>query len=93
MRRRPVLLLMLLVLGLVLPFVDKPVHIDDTFVLHITDQILRTPLDPFGAEIDWFGHVMPIWRATTNPPLVSYWLAPVVAAFGDSDGRLGDLDA
>ncbi len=85
MRRRPVLLLMLLVLGLVLPFMDKPVHIDDTFVLHITDQILMTPLNPFGAEIDWFGHMMPIWRATTNPPLVSYWLAPVAAAFGDRE--------
>ena len=85
MFRRPAFLLSLLTLGLVLPFAAKPVHIDDTFVLHITQQILRTPFDPFGASIDWFGHLMPIWQATTNPPLVSYWLAPVVAYFGASE--------
>ncbi len=82
MRRRSELLLMLIVLGLILPFAGKPVHIDDTFVLHITRQILQTPADPFGSDIDWFGHLMPIWKATTNPPLVSYWLAPVEALFG-----------
>lgn len=85
MLRRPVLLLMLIVLGLTLPFVAKPVHIDDTFVLHITQQILETPTDPFGTEIDWFGHLAPIWKATTNPPLVSYWLAPVAATFGERE--------
>jgi 4-amino-4-deoxy-L-arabinose transferase-like glycosyltransferase len=85
MLRRPMLLLILIVLGVTLPFVAKPVHIDDTFVLHITQRILETPTDPFGTEIDWFGHLMPIWRATTNPPLVSYWLAPVAAIFGERE--------
>lgn len=85
MRRRPVLLLMLLVLGLTVPFLGKPVHIDDTFVLRITERILETPFDPFGAEIDWFGHLTPIWKATTNPPLVSYWLAPVAGVFGEKE--------
>jgi len=78
-------LLFLLVLGLVLPFLNKPVHIDDTFVLEITERILENPLDPFAGENDWFGHLMPVWRATTNPPLISYWLAPVAAIFGYSE--------
>lgn len=68
-----------------LPWVGKPVHIDDTFVLKITEQILREPWDPFGGTIDWFGHVTPVWQATTNPPVVSYWLAGAVAIGGWDD--------
>ncbi len=85
MRRRPMLLLSLIVLSLTLPFLDKPVHIDDTFVLHITDRILAHPADPFGGEFNWFGHLAPVWSTTTNPPLVSYWLAPVVAVWGKGE--------
>jgi hypothetical protein len=79
------LLLSLIVLSLTLPFLDKPVHIDDTFVLHIADRVLDHPADPFGGEFNWFGHLDPVWSTTTNPPLVSYWLAPVIALFGKNE--------
>ncbi|GAB4235055.1 MAG: hypothetical protein Kow00109_08210 [Acidobacteriota bacterium] len=75
----------LALLVVTLPWVEKPVHIDDTFVLEIADQILEAPWDPFGGTIDWFGHVTPVWRATTNPPVVSYWLALAVAVGGRDD--------
>lgn len=88
MLQRPQLLLCLLVLGMVLPFLNKPVHIDDTFVLHITGSILENPFDPFAGDFDWFGHPAPVWRATTNPPLVSYWVAPVAAIWGYREGLL-----
>ncbi len=65
-----------------LPFLNKPVHIDDTFVLHVATRILDAPWDPFGGEINWFGHVLPVWEATTNPPFLSYWLAPAAALGG-----------
>jgi hypothetical protein len=79
--------LTLLVLLLTLPFLDKPVHIDDTFVLRISEQILQHPWDPFGFDIDWFGHLRPVAEATTNPPFISYWLAPF-AALSDYDERI-----
>lgn len=65
-----------------LPFLDKPFHIDDTVVLRIAQQITRDPLRPFAAAMNWFGDERPIFDQTTNPPFVSYYLAPLVAAFG-----------
>ncbi len=85
--RRDSLLLTLLVLLVTLPFLDKPVHIDDTFVLQISRQILEKPGDPFGFDIDWFGHLRPVAEATTNPPFISYWLAPF-AALSDYNERV-----
>jgi len=67
------------------PFLDKPFHIDDTVVLRVAEQITRDPLRPFSADINWFGDPRPIFRETTNPPFVSYWVAPAVAAFGFSE--------
>lgn len=58
--------------------IGKPVHIDDPVVLHVSNQILQNPFDPFGGEIDWFGYLQPTWSSTTNPPLLSYYLAPFV---------------
>lgn len=78
-------LIIALVLAAALPFVDKPFHIDDTFVLKITDNILKNPLDPFAGDFDWFGHPTPIWKTTTNPPFISYFLAPIAALFGYSE--------
>lgn len=66
----------LLALLFAAPFLDKAFHIDDTFVLHVTANVLEDPWRPFAGEIDWFGHPRPVWEATTNPPLVSYLLAP-----------------
>lgn len=80
--RRDLIVLMVVVLLATVPFLNKPVHIDDTFVLRITEQILNQPMDPFGFEIDWFGHMLPAATATTNPPFISYWLAPIAAAAG-----------
>lgn len=62
-----------------MPFLNKAVHIDDPVVLHVADQILKNPLNPFGGEIDWFGYTQPTWTSTTNPPFLSYYLAPFAA--------------
>jgi len=65
-----------------LPFLAKPFHIDDTVVLAIARNVTHDPLRPFAGSINWFGDPRPIFEETTNPPLVSYYLAPVVARFG-----------
>ncbi len=68
--------LSLLVAVTTLPFLDKPVHIDDPFVLRIAENVTRNPFDPFAGTFNWFGQEDPIFEATTNPPLMSYYLAP-----------------
>ena len=68
-----------------LPFLNKAFHIDDPVVLQCVKRILINPLDPLGGEFDWFGVVLPFWQVTTNPPLLSYYLAPLVSIFGESE--------
>lgn len=63
-------------------FLDKPFHIDDTVVLHISSQILQDPLRPFDGDFFWLSQPDPLFKVTTNPPLVSYWLAPFIALAG-----------
>jgi hypothetical protein len=60
----------------------KPVHIDDTVVLHVAQNILRDPSRPFAGEFFWLEEPQPLAQVTTNPPLVSYWLAPWIALTG-----------
>jgi len=78
----------LLALAVGVPFLNKPFHIDDTMVLAVSSQILREPLRPFHASINWSGDPVPIFEKTTNPPLVSYVLAPLVARFGYREAPL-----
>ena len=68
MLRREIGFLVLLVLAIGVPFLNKPFFIDDTFFLHITSSILNTPFNPFAGEINWFGNNRPVWEVTSNPP-------------------------
>ncbi|MDX1431971.1 MAG: hypothetical protein R3286_05935 [Gammaproteobacteria bacterium] len=60
----------------------KPLHIDDAQYFIYAQQIARQPLDPYGFEIIWFQWPEPAMELL-SPVLLSYWLAPAVAAFGD----------
>ena len=60
----------------------KPVHIDDPVVLHVAGNILKDPLRPFAGDYFWLEEPQPLAKVTTNPPLVSYWLAPFIAIGG-----------
>jgi hypothetical protein len=75
-------LLALTAIGIALFALIKPVHIDDTVVLHVAANILRDPLRPFAGEFFWLETPQPLAKVTTNPPLVSYWLAPWIALTG-----------
>jgi 4-amino-4-deoxy-L-arabinose transferase-like glycosyltransferase len=75
-------LLALVATGIALFALVKPVHIDDTVVLHVAANILRDPLHPFAGEFFWLEEPQPLAKVTTNPPLVSYWLAPWIALAG-----------
>lgn len=85
MKMQSIPLILLVVAVTALPFLNKAYTIDDPFVLAVTKQILETPLDPFAGTIDWFGYESAMWEATTNPPLLSYYLAPFAAKFQFSE--------
>ncbi|MFH1679403.1 MAG: hypothetical protein ABIH26_02020, partial [Candidatus Eisenbacteria bacterium] len=67
-----------------IPFLGKPFHIDDVHFLSVAERIGTAPLDPYGFEIHWTDDPESIFK-TWNPPLLSYWLAPWVAAFGRNE--------
>jgi hypothetical protein len=86
------LLLLCGLTGLVgLPFLDKPFHIDDASLLRIADNILANPLDPFAGEYSWRGVPESLWKMVTNPPLLSYLLAPVAGLSNNSEVALHAL--
>ena len=67
---------------LLLPFVNKPVHMDDPCYVWAAQQIVEKPWDYYGFSINWYGYDMPMYEVNQNPPLVSYYLAIFGAAFG-----------
>ncbi len=75
-RRNHILFAILVTLVTSVPFLNKPIHIDDPVVLHVIHNIIENPLDPLRGEYDWDGHFVPLWKMTTNPPFLSYYLAP-----------------
>ncbi|RJP31175.1 MAG: hypothetical protein C4527_08435 [Candidatus Omnitrophota bacterium] len=79
MNKRQVLIAILVVFAIAVPFLNKPYHIDDTVVLIVSQKILDNPFDPFQGVINWFGYNAPVWEITTNPPFLSYYLAPFAA--------------
>lgn len=65
-----------LVLGLVLPFVSKPVHIDDANFLALAQGAALDPWRPHAVEINWQGSTERAFDVLSNPPGIAWWLAP-----------------
>ncbi|MCP4806185.1 MAG: hypothetical protein GY913_05305 [Proteobacteria bacterium] len=74
-RRRIVALL--LAFGLVLPFVDKPVHVDDANFLVLARGAALDFWRPHAIDINWQGTTEPAFEVLSNPPGIGWWLAPV----------------
>lgn len=70
---------------ILLPFINKPFHLDDTLFIRLTENILEEPLAPYQFEYNWFLTPMPFWKVTQNPPLNSYILAIPALVFGISE--------
>ncbi len=76
------------VLLMLLPFVDKAIHIDDPLFVWTAKQILVSPLDFYGFEVNWYGVRESMAAVNKNPPLVAYYLAAVGGVFGFSEVAL-----
>jgi 4-amino-4-deoxy-L-arabinose transferase-like glycosyltransferase len=76
------LISILLPVGILLPFINKPVHIDDTAYIAIAKQIVQHPLDYYGFSLNWEGVAKPVYEWHRNPPLANYYLAGIGVLFG-----------
>ncbi|MGI8890496.1 MAG: ArnT family glycosyltransferase [Chthoniobacterales bacterium] len=61
---------------------NKAYDIDDPLFLWMAQQIVKHPLDPYGAVVHWSSTAEPMWIAMQNPPLCAYYMAAVGSAFG-----------
>jgi len=68
-----------------LPFLDKAFTIDDTVFVVVGRHILSHPLDFFGFDYNWSGVTEPMHKINMNPPGVSYFIAGVIALFGERE--------
>ena len=84
-RARESLLIAALALAPLLPFLDKAVSIDAPVFVAVAQQILESPLDPFGFQMVWDPTSVEAAEFNRNPPLLSYYLALWIAVFGDAE--------
>jgi 4-amino-4-deoxy-L-arabinose transferase-like glycosyltransferase len=75
-------LLSLITILLVAPFAGKAFHIDDPLYIWTAKHIVKSPLNFYGYNVNWYGADEPMSTVMKNPPLASYYLAIVGAVFG-----------
>jgi hypothetical protein len=68
---------LLLLLGLSLPFLGKPVHIDDANFIAMARAAAAHPWTPHDFLINWSGSTERAFDVLSNPPGIAWWLAPV----------------
>jgi hypothetical protein len=85
---RQIVVVSLITAACLLPFVGKAFSVDDPLFLWAAEQIRQHPLDAYGFDCNWYGTSQPMWQATHNPPLASYYVAAVSRAFGMSEAVL-----
>lgn len=66
--------------GLSLPFVGKPVHLDDANFLRLAEGARADWWRPHALSINWQGTLEPAFAVLSNPPGIGWWLAPVALA-------------
>ena len=74
--------LLLIVLALFVPFLNKAFNIDDPLFIWAAKHIRYHPLDFYGFDVSWYKTAMPMSAVTKNPPLFSYFLAGFGMLFG-----------
>lgn len=74
------LLTLAVLLGLVLPFAGKPVHIDDANFLVLARGAAADPWRPHAVDVNWQGTMERAFDVLSNPPGIGWWLAPVAHA-------------
>src|SRR3954469_816736 len=84
----PRVLITLACLLLLVPFLSKPLHVDDPMYLWTAQQIQSRPFDPYGFAVNWQATMTPMASEMQNPPLICYYLATVTSLLGSSEAAL-----
>ncbi len=84
-QRREEALVACLALAPLLPFLGAAVSLDAPVFLAVARRILAAPLDPYGFDLVWDPTSPAVAAFNQNPPLLSYYLAPWIAAFGERE--------
>ncbi|MFA6317339.1 MAG: glycosyltransferase family 39 protein [Elusimicrobiota bacterium] len=72
-------------LFLSLPFLGKAYHMDEPVFLATAARLAADPLRPGNFAYNWYGVSEPMARINSNPPLLPYLLAPVLALTGGGE--------
>src|ERR1035438_7135926 len=67
------------------PYFAKPFNMDDPLYVWAAQYIREHPGNPYGFSVNWYGTTQPMWSATQNPPLFSYYLAMASGICGWSE--------
>jgi len=70
------------------PFLGKPVHLDDPLFVWTAQQIQEHPSDFYGFDVNWYGAPMPMSKVFKNPPLAAYYIAAVASVAGYNEFAL-----
>ncbi len=73
---------------LLVPFLGKPLHIDDPLFVWSARQIAAHPLDPYGFAGNWGGRQQPFYEFMQNPPGWAYYLAAAARLVGWGEAGL-----
>lgn len=65
---------------LVVPFLAKPIHIDDANFLALARGAALDAWRPHAIQINWTGTAQSAFDVLSNPPGIGWWLAPVHAS-------------
>jgi 4-amino-4-deoxy-L-arabinose transferase-like glycosyltransferase len=84
----PRVLLTLACLLLLVPFLSKPLHVDDPMYVWSAEQIRSRPLDPYGFAVNWQATLLPMASEMQNPPLICYYLAAAISVLGSTANSL-----
>jgi 4-amino-4-deoxy-L-arabinose transferase-like glycosyltransferase len=85
---QPLVWVLIITLGCLLPFLSKPIHIDDPLFLRAAQQIQSHPADFYGFTMNWLGTPLPMVKDFDNPPITSYYIALAAALVGWSEPAL-----
>src|SRR5258708_6598062 len=90
---KAILLLSLVVLRTTLPFLRPAYFVDDYFFVLVAQSILENPWRPYDFKSDDAGIGNVAWERghrprMVNPPLFHYYLAGVIALWGDAPWKL-----
>jgi Dolichyl-phosphate-mannose-protein mannosyltransferase len=87
---RSYLLLGGLTIACLLPFINKPFHMDDPLFVWTAQHIVQHPLNPYGFDVEWYTTTRPMSMVTKNPPLACYYGA-LITLFGGVSEKIWHL--